>query len=390
MICVTPLEKKDVNCIVAWNAGKDADFLTQWAGRGYRYPLTETQITERLPTNTGTNYKIYGIILDGIIIGTIELMKIDLNTGRATIGRYLLDPAKIGKGYGTEALKLFVKYVFAEMPLTALELNVFDFNKAAIRCYEKAGFIKTSEVLRPNGWIAVNMEISKPGFTTEKLPQGRSVKLEKMSDFFEARIDGYDAHMLNDIKGFKESCCKLAELIQDKTGTILDLGCGTGLELDEIFKRFPHVSVVGIDLIPVMLDKLKQKYPDKDITLICGSYFDVNFGEKTFDTAISCQTMHHFSRDEKVGLYKKIRKALKPNGAYIELDYMVTEQAIEDELRTENTRLRRELNIPQGEFYHFDIPFTVDNQIAMFKQAGFASAEMMFRIENNTIILAKK
>jgi hypothetical protein len=48
------------------------------------------------------------------------------------------------------------------------------------------------------------------------------------------------------------------------------------------------------------------------------------------------------------------------------------------------------LNIPQGEFYHFDIPFTVDNQIAMFKQAGFSTSKMVFRAENNTIIIAEK
>jgi SAM-dependent methyltransferase len=220
--------------------------------------------------------------------------------------------------------------------------------------------------------------------------RGRPVKLEKMSDFFEARVNGYDAHMLSGIKGFKEGCRKLAELIPYKTRTILDLGCGTGLELDEIFQRFPHVSVVGIDLTPVMLDKLKQKYPDKDIRLIYGSYFNINLGVTAFDTVISCQTMHHFSSDEKVGLYRKIRKALKSNGAYIEADYMVGEQAIEDELRAENLPIRRELNVPPGEFYHFDIPFTVDNQIAMFKDAGFDSSEMMFRVENNTIILAKK
>jgi hypothetical protein len=68
----------------------------------------------------------------------------------------------------------------------------------------------------------------------------------------------------------------------------------------------------------------------------------------------------------------------------------VTEQSIEDYLRAENARLRRELNIPAGEFYHFDIPFTVENQIAMFLQAGFSSAEMVFRQENATIIVAKK
>jgi tRNA (cmo5U34)-methyltransferase len=221
-------------------------------------------------------------------------------------------------------------------------------------------------------------------------PRRNPAKLEKMSDFFEARIDGYDAHMLNDIRGFKEGCRKLAELIPNTTRTILDLGCGTGLELDGIFKRFPQVSIVGIDLTQRMLDELKKKYAGKDIKLICGSYFEIDLGANIFDVVISCQTMHHFPREEKVGLYKKICQALTPNGAYIELDYMVTAQTIENKLRAANSRLRRDLNIAQGEFYHFDIPFTVDNQIAMFKSAGFASAEMVFRLENNTIILAKK
>ncbi len=221
-------------------------------------------------------------------------------------------------------------------------------------------------------------------------PRRNPVKLEKMADFFEARVDVYDVHMLNDIKGFKESCLKLAELIPAHTANILDLGCGTGLELYEIFKRLPDVSVVGIDLTQKMLDELKRKYTGKDIKLICGSYFDIDLGENTFDTVISCQTMHHFPRNEKIGLYRRIYQALKPNGAYIESDYMVTEQAIEDRLRAANSRLHRDLNIAQGEFYHFDIPFTPDNQIAMFKEAGFTSAEMVFRIENNTIILAGK
>ena len=71
--------------------------------------------------------------------------------------------------------------------------------------------------------------------------RGRPAKLEKMSDFFEARIDGYEAHMLNDIKGLKEGYRKLAELIPVNTAKILDLGCGTGLELDDsVDERKPH------------------------------------------------------------------------------------------------------------------------------------------------------
>ena len=63
--------------------------------------------------------------------------------------------------------------------------------------------------------------------------------LETMSDFFTARVDGYDEHMLRDVEGCKEGYPLMASLIPTNTRRLLDLGCGTGLELDEIFKLYP-------------------------------------------------------------------------------------------------------------------------------------------------------
>lgn len=214
--------------------------------------------------------------------------------------------------------------------------------------------------------------------------------LERMSDFFAARVDIYDEHMLNEVNGCREGYIRMAELLPANTETILDLGCGTGLELEPIFKKKPDAAVVGIDMTQAMLDKLEQKYHDKNIRLICGSYFEVNFGANAFDAAISFQTMHHFPHDDKIKLYTRIQEALKPEGIYIECDYMVTDQAVEDELFALNARLRRERSIPDGEFYHFDTPCTIDNQIAMLRKAGFSIVEMVWRVENTTIIAAKK
>ena len=45
---------------------------------------------------------------------------------------------------------------------------------------------------------------------------------------------------------------------------------------------------------------------------------------------------------------------------------------------------------PDGAHYHFDTPCTIENQIKMFKEAGFATAEKAWRVENTTIIVAKK
>lgn len=214
--------------------------------------------------------------------------------------------------------------------------------------------------------------------------------MEKMDEFFAARAEGYDEHMLNEVGGCRECYAKMAELVPVGTKNLLDLGCGTGLELEGIFERFRDVSVTGIDLTKAMLDRLSEKYQGKNITLICGDYFTADLGREHFDTAISFQTMHHFSHEKKIGLYRKIRDSLKSGGVYIECDYMVETQAEEDKWYSENARIRKEQGISDDEFYHYDTPCTIENQIKMFKVAGFSSAEKVFKIENTTIIIAKK
>ena len=214
--------------------------------------------------------------------------------------------------------------------------------------------------------------------------------LEKMSEFFATRTDMYDAHMLNEVGGCKEGYEKMATLVPSDCESLLDLGCGTGLELEAILRSNPRIRVTGIDMTEAMLKKLSEKFPHKEMTLICGDYFEVPFGENEFDCAVSFQTMHHFSKDKKKGLYRKLCGSLKTDGIYIECDYMVFTQTEEDLWFSENDRLRKEQGITDDEFYHYDTPCSVDNQIALLKQAGFNSVEQVFRIENTVMLVAKK
>ncbi len=216
-----------------------------------------------------------------------------------------------------------------------------------------------------------------------------SIELEKMSEFFTNRVDGYDEHMLNDVEGCKEAYKKMTELIPSNSNTLLDLGCGTGLELEEIFKKHPYIKVTGIDLTKAMLDKLKEKYSDKDITLINTNYFDCDLDFEKYDVAISFQTMHHFSHEDKLKLYKNICDSLKPDGVYMECDYMVTDQKDEDFYFSEMKRIRQVQNLNDDEFYHYDTPCTIDNQIKLFKNAGFKTAKKVWRLENTTINCTK-
>ena len=214
--------------------------------------------------------------------------------------------------------------------------------------------------------------------------------LESMTDFFAARVEGYDEHMLTEVEGCKEGYIAMAALVPKDTKRLLDLGCGTGLELDEIFKHFPNLAVTGIDMTQAMLEKLEKKHPDKDIRLICGDYFAVGLGKEAYDCCVSFQTMHHFTHEQKVTLYRRICDSLTDTGCYIECDYMVETQEEEDHWFAENRRIREEQGIPDGEVCHYDTPCTIENQLAMLKKAGFTKVRQELRVGNTTIVTAMK
>lgn len=220
--------------------------------------------------------------------------------------------------------------------------------------------------------------------------ESRGVPIEKMDDFFAARLDGYDEHMLNDVPGCREGYVRMARAVPGGVRDLLDLGCGTGLELDEIFRLYPDIRVTGIDLTQAMLDRLREKHPGRNLTLINGSYFDYDFGIGRYDAAVSFQTLHHFSHEDKIRLYTRIFHALKSGGRYVECDYMVTDRAEEDFYYAENRRIRSEQGISDGEYYHYDTPCTVRNQTDMLKKAGFKRVEKLWRQENTTLLAADK
>ena len=88
--------------------------------------------------------------------------------------------------------------------------------------------------------------------------------LEKMADFFASRVDSYDEHMLSKVEGCREGYEKMALFVPKTAKRLLDLGCGTGLELDEILKLMPDIEITGVDLTQEMLDAAYHEFYDKE------------------------------------------------------------------------------------------------------------------------------
>ena len=208
--------------------------------------------------------------------------------------------------------------------------------------------------------------------------------LEEMGSFFEKQVDGYEEHM----SVWKEAYRKMALLVPEGTENILDLGCGTGLELDEIFKVQPEVCVTGIDLCPAMLEKLKEKHGDKKINIICGDYFTVDLGKEIYDLAISFESLHHFTLNQKKELYRKIYQALKDGGIFIECDYIACCEEEEKILYCEYLSKREKATV--NGFVHFDIPLTAEHEIEALNFAGFKSIDVIDSINGATFIRAVK
>ena len=204
--------------------------------------------------------------------------------------------------------------------------------------------------------------------------------LETMGGFFDRRVDSYEDHM----RPWRAYYRWLGELIPAQAETLLDLGCGTGLELDEIFRLHPDIRVTGIDLAPGMLARLREKHPERKLTLTVGDYLTVPLAPCACDVAVAFETLHHFPPETKLGLFRRIFAALRPGGMLLEGDYIAESDEMETYLFQELARRRARQHVPEGTFVHFDTPLTLAHELSLLRQAGFTAEVLGYRGEDNT------
>ena len=208
--------------------------------------------------------------------------------------------------------------------------------------------------------------------------------LEEMSDFFAKRLDDYEEHM----SVWEQSYQIFAESLPSKCKNILDLGCGTGLELDKIWQKNSDIEVTGVDLCQSMLNKLLKKHSDKHLTIVCQDYFKYDFGYDKWDAVISFESLHHFLPERKMELYQKVYHGLKRGGAFILGDYIACCNEEEELLRSVYLKKRKQFSIPDNSFVHFDIPLTLEHEKELLQNVGFVIEKTLDG--DATIIIAKK
>ncbi|MEC5424734.1 GNAT family protein [Virgibacillus sp. C22-A2] len=123
------------------------DFLLQWGGPVFEFPLTVNQLEKYIENANSDNSDtlVYKVVdkETGDVIGHISLGRIDRKNKSARLGKVLVGDKNVrGKGIGEQMIKEILNIAFDELYLHKISLGVYDFNVSAISCYEKGGFVK--------------------------------------------------------------------------------------------------------------------------------------------------------------------------------------------------------------------------------------------------------
>jgi RimJ/RimL family protein N-acetyltransferase len=134
------IERSDIPTFVRWlNDPEVRRFLLMFE------PMStadeERWFERRLSSHDDYLYSFEGAV-DGrwTHLGNIGLHRVDWKNRSAVLGIVIGEKEHWGKGFGTEAVRLMLRFAFGELNLHRVELDVYDFNPRAIRSYEKAGF----------------------------------------------------------------------------------------------------------------------------------------------------------------------------------------------------------------------------------------------------------
>lgn len=118
-----------------------ADLVRMYGGNTQQLaPKTMENAREFIQSIQSNEYE-WCVEFRGRLVGQARLT-LDGSDNRARYAVGLFDPAVWSKGLGTEITQLVLRYAFQELHLHRVDLRVLEYNKRAIRCYEKCGFVE--------------------------------------------------------------------------------------------------------------------------------------------------------------------------------------------------------------------------------------------------------
>ena len=132
---------------------------------------------------------------------------------------------------------------------------------------------------------------------------------------------------------------------------LLELGTGTGETARRVLARHPGATLVGIDASADML--AAAPLPEADLRR---QRLEDPLPTGPFDLVFSALAVHHLDGPAKADLFARVAATLEPGGRFVLADVVVPDDPAD-------------ATTPLSPGY--DLPSTVDDQLAWLRQAGF-------------------
>jgi RimJ/RimL family protein N-acetyltransferase len=167
MITLAYFTQDDFAPLMEWI--HDDEILMNWSGALFSFPLTQESMQwyiEDVNDLAKSDAFVYKAIdtETGVTVGHISLGGISKKNKAGRISRVLVAPEHQGKGYCRQMVSALLKIGFEDLKLHRICLGVYDFNKAAISCYQKAGMViegtnRDCLLFKGNWWSLIEMSM---------------------------------------------------------------------------------------------------------------------------------------------------------------------------------------------------------------------------------------
>lgn len=139
---------KEEDVQLAFEYMNDPD-VVQYLNPGIPYPMTLQREQEWFKSQKDLkdtyNFAIE-TLENEIYIGGCGINKIDWKNSVAIVGIFIGHKDYRSKGYGTDAMKVLMNFIFNQMNVNKVQLEVYSFNDRAIKSYKKSGFVEEGRI----------------------------------------------------------------------------------------------------------------------------------------------------------------------------------------------------------------------------------------------------
>jgi len=226
--------------------------------------------------------------------------------------------------------------------------------------------------------------------------------IRKKFEFDEAVASVFDDMLSRSVPFYDEVRGLIISLIlsrQEDNKKVLDLGSSTAkFLLDLNNQTSSKMRLKGIDNSNAMLKRAKQKCQafGANIELSYGDMLEYNYRDE--DIVVANYTLQFIRPMQRVKLIDKISKALKDDGLFIFSEKVIfNDKVLDKELidiyynyKKEQGYSQYEISQKREALENVLIPYTIEENIQMCRDAGFKEITTIFQWANFVTFVAKK